>query len=72
MRKFFSCVCLTVLLSLPVIAGEIPIGANPSPTPPPGQPPACATCSSSTSETDPGEIPIGAVLVQIIVEVVWP
>lgn len=65
MRKFFSCVCLTVLLSLPVFAGDIPIGANPTPVPP-----TCSTCA--TTQTAPGDIPIGASLILILADLIWP
>ena len=45
MKRFVLAIALTGLMSMPVLAGDIPINGAPAPAPPP------ATTSSTTSTT---------------------
>ena len=45
MKRFVLAIALTGLMSVPVLAGDIPINGAPAPAPPP------ATTSSTTSST---------------------
>ncbi len=52
MKRFLMIIALTSVLSVQGLAGEIPTGGAPVPSPPAG-------IAQTTSETSPGQIPTG-------------
>lgn len=48
MKRFVLAIALTGLLSMPVLAGDIPINGAPAPAPPPATTSSTTSASSST------------------------